>query len=294
MRARSSALSAIFGVLLVVGSSACSITEGALLVRLESDAGSRADAPSGGSVSASPAGAPAPPPSTEVQAGMSLQYQITGKLDTAVDAQLFIVDLFDTQSSQIRALHAAGRVVIAYVSVGTLERWRADATAFPASAVGSTLAAYPDEAWLDTRAASVRSAMRARFEYARQQGFDGVFASTVGAYRRDSGFALDRDDELDYLRFLSDNARALQLSIGLSGDFELSADLTTLFDWALATGCLAANSCDELSPLAAAGVPLFDLELDGDRASMCQRADGQGISVTFKRRDDDAFRAACP
>lgn len=285
-------MSGIFGTALVVmGSSACSATEGPLLVRLGSDAA----VSSGTNALASDAGRQLPPPlAAAVEPGMSLQYQITGELDTSVDAELFIIDLFDTQLAQIRALHAAGRTVIAYISVGSLERWRDDVDVFPPSAVGSTLAAYPNEAWLDTRAAGVRSAMRARFEYAQTQGFDGVFASTLGAYRRDSGFELDQDDELDYLRFLSESAQALQLNIGLSGDFELSASLAGVFDWALAEGCVAANNCSELSPLRAAGAPLFDLELDGDRASVCQRAASDGISVTFKRRDDDAFRAACP
>lgn len=288
----------MFGAVLLSLSS-CSFTEGPLLVRLASEpdaGGGGAEADSGGSAAGTAAqpSQPSPPPRAAITADMSLQYQITGTLDTSVDAQLYIVDLFDTSSAQVRALHAAGRTVVAYVSVGTRERWRSDAVAFPASAVGSTLAAYPDEAWLDTRDASVRAAMRARFQRAHEQGFDGVFASGVGAYQRDSGFPLDRDDELDYLRFLSDSAHAQQLSIGLSGDFELGAEASTLFDWALATGCFAADSCDDLAPLRAAGLPLFDLELDGDRASVCQRASSEGIRVTFKRRDDDAFRAECP
>src|ERR1700712_3057309 len=195
-------MSAMFGTALVVCLSACSITEGPLLVRLASDA---AVSSSSASAMTSDAGQPPPPSKATVEAGMSLQYQITGELDTSLDAQLFIIDLFDTEISKIRALHAANRTVIAYISVGSLERWRDDVSAFPASAVGSSLAAYPNESWLDTRAAGVRSAMRARFEYARTKGFDGVFASTLGAYRRDSGFELDQGDELDYLRFLSDS-----------------------------------------------------------------------------------------
>src|ERR1700712_3317865 len=81
--------------------SACAASEGPLLVRRSSaDAGPAA-----------------------LQAS-SLQYQLTGDLDEQVDAQLFVVDLFATSAEQVAALHAAGRVVTAYVSVGSLESWR--------------------------------------------------------------------------------------------------------------------------------------------------------------------------
>src|SRR3954452_25274265 len=59
------------------------------------------------------------------------QVQLTGALDTSFDVGLYDVDLFDTSSDQIQGLHAAGRRVICYVSVGTFEPWRNDAASFP-------------------------------------------------------------------------------------------------------------------------------------------------------------------
>src|SRR3954471_7256288 len=90
---------------------ACSPTDGRLLFRTQATG----SADTGGE----------PDSAAVVRAGMALQYQITGDLDTSVDAQLFVVDLFDATEKDIRALRAAGRIVVAYVSVGSLEPWRA-------------------------------------------------------------------------------------------------------------------------------------------------------------------------
>jgi hypothetical protein len=262
---------------------ACNATEGALLVRI------------GGADASTVDGASDSPPTAAVRSGMSLQYQIADTLDTRVDADLFVTDLFDTSKQQVSDLHAAGRVVMAYVSVGSLEPWRDDAGDFARGAVGMPLAAYPNESWLDIRRADVRARMQARLDRAVQKGFDGIFASTLGLYRASSGFDLKVADELDYATFLATSAHARALSIGLSGDFELGQQLAPHYDWVIAMGCIEKNSCSELAPLSAAKLPVFDLEtMETDRASTCSQAQSYAISVTFKHRAYDAYRATCP
>src|SRR5437868_13005532 len=63
-------------------------------------------------------------PTFRPPAGASWQVQLTGTLDTSVDVPLYEVDAFDTSAATIADLHAAGRRVICYVSVGTDESWR--------------------------------------------------------------------------------------------------------------------------------------------------------------------------
>jgi hypothetical protein len=266
---------------------ACDTTQGALLVRNSAtDAGPDAAV----SVSASPS-----PPRAAVRSGMSLQYQIAGQLDTRVNAELFVTDLFDTSDKQVADLHGAGRLAIAYVSAGSLENWREDASDLPRDAVGMPLPAYPEESWLDTRRAEVRQWMQARFDLAVQKGFDGVFASTLGVYRATSGFNLSRADELEYAIFLADEAHARALNIGLSGIFELSQQLAVHYDWAIANGCIERNSCDDVAPLLAAGLPVFDLETsESDREATCAKAKSYAIPVTFKHGGYDAYRSTCP
>ncbi|HKU40864.1 MAG TPA: endo alpha-1,4 polygalactosaminidase [Polyangiales bacterium] len=254
---------------------ACDATDGPLLVRVD---------------------AATPPPEGAVRPGMSLQYQITGELDLDVDADLYVTDLFDTDAPQIGELHAAERLVMAYVSVGSLENWRPDAASVPRAAVGQALASYPNESWLDIRRSEVRALMRARLDRAVSKGFDGVFASTLGVYRATSGFTLTRADELDYAEFLAAEAHARNLSIGLSGAFELATELAEHYDWAIATSCIERGTCAELAPLSAAGLPVFDLETSAEteRAAVCNQARSLGITVTFKRRGFDAYQAGCP
>jgi GNAT superfamily N-acetyltransferase len=274
-------------LLLLAALLGCDATEGKLLTYADvPDAGEPAPDAS--------APTPTPKPTAAVKPGMSLQYQITGDLDTSVDAQLFIVDAADTETREVTALHAAGRLVMAYMSVGSREKWRDDADCFPDAAVGNTLSAYPDEAWLDPRNATVRRCIETRIERADAKGFDGVFASTLGAYRATSGFPLTRADELEYTLYLATAAHTRGLSIGLSGDFELGAPLAEAYDWALANACVARGSCADLKLFSARGLATFDLETEGDHATVCRQAAADGVSVTFKRAAYDAYRVACP
>jgi hypothetical protein len=225
---------------------------------------------------------------------MRLHYQISGTPSVTAPADVFVLDLFNTDISEVSSLHAQGRIVIAYLSGGSYEPWRTDSDDFPERALGSPLADYPDERWLDTRDPAVRSIMRARLALARDKGFDGVYPCSLDAYRHDSGFALSESDQLDYDRFLSDEARALGLTPGLSGDFRLAAQLAGHFDWAIAIGCLAANSCELLRPWLDQGRAVFDLEVEGELAEVCAHAEAVGIDALLKRPSFDAWSRACP
>ena len=250
---------------------ACTATEGQLLTRAEQ-----------------------PEVRTSVRPDMSLQYQLVGDVDTTVDADLFVVDLFNAERADITALHAAGRMVVAYISVGSLENWRSDYARYPRSAVGTALTNYPDESWLDVRNTQVRSLMQARFKLAADKGFDGVLASMLGAYRSTTtGFPITRADEIAYGAFLAGAAHDLDLTIGLSGDLELGYELTKHFDWALGVNCVERNTCTDLVGAKNRGLPVFDLESSTNHATICKQAASFGIPVTFKAKGYDATRSEC-
>jgi hypothetical protein len=225
---------------------------------------------------------------------MRLHYQVSGEPELEAAADVFVIDLFDTETAQVARLHAAGRVVLAYFSAGSFEPWRSDSDEFQARTLGSALANYPDERWLDVRSPSVRGIMQARLELARDKGFDGVFPGSLGGYRADTGFALSEADQLAFDRFLSSQARALGLSPGLSGDFALSEALADAFDWAIASGCLAADSCGLLRPLLERSKAVFDLETTGELSALCARAQTLGIGLLLKRPGFDAWSRSCP
>ena len=55
----------------------------------------------------------------------------------------------DGAQAKINKLHKNGKVVVCYISIGTVEDWRDDADDFPADAIGNDLADWEGEKWLD-------------------------------------------------------------------------------------------------------------------------------------------------
>jgi hypothetical protein len=224
---------------------------------------------------------------------MTWQYQLTGPLDLDLDAELFVIDLFEPEPEQIAALHASGKVVVAYLSAGTLESYRDDADAFPESAIGEPLENYPNERWLDYRDPTVRALMAARLTQARDKGFDGVVPTSLAAYQRTTGFDLTAETQREYSAFLASEAHARGLHICMSSDFEQVAALAVHYDWAVHFNCIARDQCDQLAPLSAQGKPVFDIETEGEAADVCGRAAELGINVLLKRPQFDAYRVGC-
>jgi hypothetical protein len=231
-----------------------------------------------------------PPP------GTSWQVQLTGPLDTSFDVALYDVDLFDTPPSAIASLREAGHHTICYVSVGTDESWRADASAFPPAAVGNALAGYPDERWLDTRDPTVRSLMTARLDVAAQKGCEGVDLSNVSPDGADTGLPLSPADAVAYAQLLAGEAHSRGLGAGLGGGATIAAQVVGTFEWALAEGCVAAGSCTAYGAFQAASKVVLGVEFGAaaDAATICPAARADGLDALIKDRTYDAFRVACP
>ena len=225
----------------------------------------------------------------------SWQIQLSGQLDTVVDASIYILDPFDATDAQLAALRAAGRRVLCYVSVGTLEPWRSDAADFPAEAIGTTNPDYPDERWLDIRHPVVRTRMAARLDAARQKGCDGVELSSVSSGGQNSGFPLTSSDVLDYARLLTSEARHLGLSPGIAGGADQAPALEPEFDWAFTQACLVAARCGAMAPFISAQKVVFVAEFgtEADLPSICPLAQAAGVNALIKSPSLDAFRAPC-
>jgi hypothetical protein len=227
--------------------------------------------------------------------GASWQVQLSGALDTSLDVAIYDVDL-DTAIGTIDALRAAGRKVICYISVGTHEPWRDDASSIPAAAIGQPLAGYPDERWLDTRDATVRSIMAARLDVAAAKGCDGVDLSSVSPAGADTGFPLTHMDAADYARFLAGEAHARGLGAGLGGGSDIAADVQPDLDWAFAETCLASGTCGAYSAFVAARKAVFSVVFGtaADVPTACPAAREAGLNALIKNRSLDAFRVPCP
>jgi hypothetical protein len=267
----------------------CGTTEGPLLHAR--DGGLPLD-DGGAGLDADSAALPNPPPAFPPD--VTWQYQLVGTIDPDLDAQLYVIDMFNAPQTVIDRLHAQGKLAVAYLSAGTLEDFRDDADEFPDAAVGRALEAYPNESWLDVRDEGVRALMAARLDLARSKGFDGMLPTSLTAYQNDSGFDLSAADQVDYSAWLSQQTHARGMHVGMSGDYGQLAALAPHFDWAVDYECIADANCQQLAPLLASGKPVLDVETEGEIVPICQRAAGYGINVLRKRPDFGSYRLGCP
>ncbi len=228
--------------------------------------------------------------------GTSWQWQLTGTIDTSLNVAMYDIDLFDAPQAKIDALRAAGKKVICYFSAGSYEDWRSDKASFPAAAIGNPLDGWEGEAWLDTRNAGVRSAMKARLDLAVKKRCDGVEPDNVDGYANDPGFPLTAATQLDYNTFLATEAHARGLSIGLKNDLDQVTALVTKFDWALNEECHTYGECEMLSPFISAGKAVFHVEYGAATlaSTVCPATKPLGFSSLIKKLDLGVWRTACP
>ena len=226
--------------------------------------------------------------------GTSWQWQLTGRIDTSFDVQMYDIDLFDALQSTVDQLHTDGRVVICYFSAGSWEEWRPDADLFPDSVKGNSLEDWPGEKWLDIRQMEVLGPiMTARLDLAVKKGCDGVEPDNVDGYTNDSGFPLTGQHQLTYNTWLAEQAHAPWLSVGLENDLDQVEVLLPYFDWALNEQCFQYNECGTLLPFVHAGKAVFGVEYELEQEAFCPQANAMDFDFLKKRWELDAWRVAC-
>jgi endo-alpha-1,4-polygalactosaminidase (GH114 family) len=243
-------------------------------------------------------------PSTwwEPPVNVTWQWQLSDlPIDRSFEVDVYDIDMFDNEASTVAALHAEGRRVFCYVSVGSWEDWRPDADQFPVSVIGNDYESWPGEKWLDIRQIDLLAPIiRARFDMCKAKGFDGVEPDNIDGYTDDTGFPLTYQDQLDYNTWLAHEAHARGLSIGLKNDSDQAEDLLPHFDWAMTEDCFVEDWCVEIEPFIAAGKAVFSAEYTDQMSTtefwseVCPEAEERSFSVILKRRDLDAWRRACP
>ena len=230
--------------------------------------------------------------------GISWQWQLTGlPVDLGVEAEVYDLDLFETDAGTIAAVHARGAHAICYLSAGSWEDWRPDAGAFAPEVIGKKYVGWAGERWLDIRRIDLLAPlMAARLRLCRDKGFDAVEPDNLDGYTNDTGFPVTEQDQLRYNRWLAFEAHALGLSIGLKNDPDQMADLVSDFDWALTEDCYDQGWCRSASPFLQAGKAVFaaeytDTGVDFDGA--CAQLQQAGFSLILKDRDLSAWREEC-
>ncbi|GAA2962196.1 endo alpha-1,4 polygalactosaminidase [Streptomyces enissocaesilis] len=244
-------------------------------------------------------GAPAPddrgPKSARWQPkpGLTWQWQLSGTLDPAVDAEVYDIDGFDHPASAVADLHRRGRKVICYLSTGAWEDFRPDAGEFPESVLGRGNG-WKGERWLDIRRTdALEPLMARRMDLCREKGFDAVEPDNMDGYRNRTGFPLTAADQLRYNRLIARLAHGRGLAVGLKNDLDQIPELVDDFDFAVNEQCAQYEECAELTPFITAGKAVFHVEYELATRDFCPGARELRLSSMLKKYDLGVWREPC-
>ena len=233
--------------------------------------------------------------------GQKWQVQLSGVVDRSVNADIFDVDLFDVSARDMAELHAQGKSVVCYFSAGSYEDWRPDAGRFPLLTKGLPLDGWPGERWLDVRRLrSLAPVMTARLDLALAKGCDGVDPDNVDGYTNVTGRSLTAAQQLNYNRWLAEEAHQRGLAVGLKNDLDQIPQLVPWFDWALNEQCFVYDECNTLLPFIDAGKVALNIEYDHERSrtdfldNLCPNASSLGLHSLWKNLMLGPEWLACP
>ncbi len=206
------------------------------------------------------AGAPVDADVWSPDPGTSWQWQLTGRIDRSVEVAMYDVDVFEATDNDLDGLRADGRTVICYFSAGSLEGFRDDVGFVDEAAVGKKLDGWNDERWLDVTHPDAFELAARRLDRAVERGCDGVEPDNVDGFVNKTGFPLTAAEQLQFNRFLADEAHVRGLSVGLKNDVDQLKGLEPWFDWALNEECAAYDECDTYTPFLDADKAVFHTE----------------------------------
>ena len=208
------------------------------------------------------------------------------------DATVIDVDAFSTSAATVQHFKDQGKIVIAYLSVGSVENFRPDANQFPAAVIGNVYDGFEDENWLDIRNIdALAPILRARFDMIQAKGFDGIEPDNMNGYQNNTGFSLTQTDAIVFSRWLINEAHARNLHIGQKNAEELVPNMVDEFDWMLTEDAYADNFQDEALPYIIAGKAVFVTEYKDAMSqsqflnTVCPDAAVNQYSAIYKNRD---------
>jgi hypothetical protein len=230
--------------------------------------------------------------------GLTWQWQIgDNDIDTSIEADVYDVDLYVDQAI-INELHAKGRKVICYMSVGSYEDWRPDKDHFPPEVLGKDYDGWPGEKWLDIRRIDLLAPiMLARLDLCKAKSFDAIEPDNMEIYTNDTGFPLTYEDQLNYALWLADEAHKRGLAIGIKNAPDQVKDLVEHFDFAITEDAFFYEWAEDMKPFVEANKPVFAAEytdLPGDFNLFCQKSKQLNFSTILKNRNLDAWVKYCP
>lgn len=210
------------------------------------------------------------------------------------------VDAFTTSAETVAKLHAAGKKVIAYLSVGTLEDDRPDAALLPKEVIGKIYSEWPHEKWLDIRQIDKLGPwLNERVAMIVKKGFDGVEPDNMDGYDNETGFSISIDDAKKYADHLIELMHKNGLSIGQKNVPDLTAGYAARFDWALAEDAFKQGWQNSMKLYIQLNKPVFAVEYTDVtstatfESTVCPQAKTLGFTAILKNRGLDKWMHKC-
>ncbi len=235
---------------------------------------------------------------------VSWQWQLAGPpKQPFLPVQMYDIDGFEAGSGLVAALHQLpGRHVVCYISAGSWESWRPDASQFPSAIRGKGLDGWPGERWLDIRQyqGALGTLMQARIEMCAAKGFDAVEFDNVEAYLNAAGFPLTAGDQLIYNTWLANQAHARGLSAVLKNDMPQIPRLLPYYEMALNEQCWQYSECTTAqngsygyNQFVKGGKPVFQVEYQLSTSAFCARSNRQNFNSLRKHLPLGTYRVPC-
>jgi hypothetical protein len=228
-------------------------------------------------------------------AGLSWQWQIGGgTIDPNLAVDVFDID-WEEDASVVAQLHQAGKKVICYVSVGSWEDWRADASSFPAAVLGNDYPGWPGEKFVDIRAQALRDIMAKRLDVCKTKAFDALEPDNMDVFSDNSGFPLTQADGVDYAKWLATECHARGMAIVQKNASEITANIQSVYDGALTEDCYNDGWCADMQPYIDANKPVFACEYTSSIfTAACAWGKPKKYSFILKSLDLNAPVTFCP
>jgi len=206
--------------------------------------------------------------------------------------QMYDIDMFDSATTLIAELQAAGRAVTCYIDTA-YEPGRPDSSDFTAAVLGNDIDGWPGQFWVDIRSTVVRNIMANRIALAASKGCDAVEMDDVDSYENNPGFPITAADQLDFNGFLATTAHANDLGIALKNDVDQAAALMTQFDFAINEQCFQYKECTVYLDFVKANMAVFGVEYSLATSAFCAEAESDKFSWWKKDLNLDAGGTDC-
>jgi uncharacterized protein (TIGR01370 family) len=240
--------------------------------------------------------------------GDSFEWRLDNIDSSAIlDAKVVDVDAFSTSKRTVTSLHIDGKVVIAYLSVGTMDIQREDASDFPPEILGKPYPDFPDERFIDIRQIDkIKPIITKRLDLIKEKGFDGIEPDNIDLYAWDedgknaTGFSIEQAENEKYIDFIIDEARKRGLSVGQKNATDLSEKYVNKFDWVLVESAFKLKFEDDVKIYPQKGKPVFAVEYTDITTEeeflrdFCPKAKELKYTAILKDRDLTGFIRRCP